>query len=138
MLSTTVPGTSSSRRPAARSVRAATPPIAALRGDLLRQRRFRVQQLQRLTTSAARDRTPSTERRLDEVTIVLQAAARSVLADIDAALHGIEQGTYGKCQKCDTAIPPKRLRTLPMTPLCMPCQHDREQTTTPAHQELEV
>nr|MBA3799487.1 TraR/DksA C4-type zinc finger protein [Geodermatophilaceae bacterium] len=42
------------------------------------------------------------------------------------------------CQRCDTAIPLERLRTLPMIPLCMPCQHDREQTTTPTRQEQEV
>lgn len=106
---------------------AKAPPIAALRADLLRHRRFRVEQLQRPITSAARDRTSSRERRLDEVAVALRAAARSALADIDAALQGIEQGTYGKCQQCDITIPLERLRTLPMIPLCMSCQRDQEQ-----------
>ena len=56
----------------------------------------------------------------------LRAAARSVLADIDAALRRIEQGSYGRCQECGDALTVTRLTALPMAARCGSCQRVRE------------
>ena len=46
----------------------------------------------------------------------------SRLADIDAALARIDDGTYGVCADCSTQIPPRRLEALPFATLCVSCQ----------------
>ena len=45
-----------------------------------------------------------------------------LLRQIRAALGRIENGTFGVCQHCRKAIPPKRLMAVPWTPLCIRCQ----------------
>lgn len=95
-----------------------------LRSDLLSQRRFRSEQLWRLTA------VPADQVGLDahdQVAVALKVGAEKVLADIDAALQRIEEGSYGRCGRCDVGIPLERLTVLPMVRLCMPCQftHDR-------------
>jgi RNA polymerase-binding transcription factor DksA len=48
----------------------------------------------------------------------LQASRREV-AD---ALARIEQGTYGKCERCGNEIPHERLEALPSARLCVACK----------------
>jgi DnaK suppressor protein len=86
------------------------------------QRRFRVAQLEDLAATAA-EPAASTDAARRQITRALTVAAESVLADIDAALNRLQQGTYGKCQQCAAPIPLERLEALPMTRLCMPCQY---------------
>ena len=43
------------------------------------------------------------------------------LQRIEAALHRIEQGTFGSCMRCGEPIAPKRLDFDPTTPLCTTC-----------------
>ena len=56
---------------------------------------------------------------------------RDMLEQIQAALHRIEAGTFGKCVDCGTAIPAGRLRVIPYTPYCVPCanKHAAEEAT---------
>lgn len=56
---------------------------------------------------------------VDEVT---HAHAREELAQVAAALRRMADGTYGLCQDCGEAIDERRLRALPATPFCTPCQ----------------
>lgn len=44
-----------------------------------------------------------------------------MLAQIGIALKRLEGGTYGICEKCDTAIPDDWLATVPYTTLCVTC-----------------
>ena len=44
------------------------------------------------------------------------------LDDVQAALHRIESGTYGKCERCGKDIAPERLEAIPAARLCMPCK----------------
>jgi DnaK suppressor protein len=44
--------------------------------------------------------------------------ARSIAA-IDAAMHRIDAGTYGRCVVCSRAIEPERLAAVPETTLCL-------------------
>ena len=42
--------------------------------------------------------------------------------EIEAALHRIEEGTYGECLRCDAEISIKRLQAVPWAPYCLLCQ----------------
>jgi len=45
--------------------------------------------------------------------------SRAGLAQIDAALGRMEQGTYGICEVCGAEIPDGRLEARPWTPYCI-------------------
>ena len=83
------------------------------------ERRFRAQQLQQLSEAAPDAETDPARR---EIHFALQAAARTALRDIDAALRKIRQGSYGRCPRCGDALSVERLRALPMASLCGRCQ----------------
>jgi RNA polymerase-binding transcription factor DksA len=87
---------------------------------LVEQRSFRVQQLEDLV-----DR--GDDRALGagpaEVRHALRAAAEAALADVDAALRRIEQGTYGRCASCAGMVSRARLEAVPSAPLCGTCHH---------------
>jgi RNA polymerase-binding transcription factor DksA len=57
-----------------------------------------------------------------------QAAAR--LADLDAALARIDNGTYGACERCGSDISIGRLEARPSARTCIRC------ATIPRHQEV--
>lgn len=48
--------------------------------------------------------------------------ARRILGQIDDALHKIEQGTYGACERCGKPIGYERLDAIPYASLCMECK----------------
>ena len=43
------------------------------------------------------------------------------LADVDAALVKIDDGTYGTCEDCGTAIPAARIEAVPAARYCITC-----------------
>lgn len=43
------------------------------------------------------------------------------LAEVEAALHSIEAGSYGICARCAEPISDARLHALPWTRLCLEC-----------------
>jgi DnaK suppressor protein len=51
--------------------------------------------------------------------------AKDLLAQSDAALERIEDGSYGTCAHCGTSIPVARLEALPHTKLCVVCSAAR-------------
>ena len=108
-----------------------------LRSALEQQRQFRADQLDELAAELADPATAADLPRI-HVAAAVRTAAAAALADIDAALQRIEHGGYGTCQQCDTAIPSDRLEILPMSRLCMRCQHAAE-TRRPAttHQAVQ-
>lgn len=55
-----------------------------------------------------------------------------LMRDIGAALHRIEDGTFGICRACGEEIGSKRLAAVPWTPLCIRCREavDREDPGT--------
>jgi RNA polymerase-binding protein DksA len=61
-----------------------------------------------------------------ELDYTLEENSGHVLAEIDAALDRIANGTYGRCTNCDGQIPVERLEALPWATLCIECQRDRE------------
>jgi RNA polymerase-binding transcription factor DksA len=56
------------------------------------------------------------DRELDEG---LEEGAQQTLAEIDAALRRIDDGTYGICEVCGKPIPPERLAAIPWARLCI-------------------
>ena len=49
----------------------------------------------------------------------LKENSEQVLAEIDAALQHIEEGTYGTCAACGKEIAPERLEAHPWASLCI-------------------
>ncbi|MEU4427439.1 TraR/DksA family transcriptional regulator [Actinoplanes sp. NPDC024001] len=56
----------------------------------------------------------------------LLAATRQSLEQITSALNRIADGSYGRCERCTTAIPAERLEALPHARLCVPCQQKHQ------------
>jgi len=44
------------------------------------------------------------------------------MAEVEAALHRLDNGTYGDCSDCGEPIPLQRLQVQPATQRCAPCQ----------------
>ena len=61
-----------------------------------------------------------------ELDYTLEENAEHVLAEIDAALKRIDDGTYGTCTHCGHEIPPERLEARPWATLCIACKRERE------------
>lgn len=51
---------------------------------------------------------------------------RDILERITEALRKIEDGSYGKCDRCDSVINADRLRAIPYATLCIDCQEKLE------------
>ena len=54
--------------------------------------------------------------------LALEESLNKLLECIDNALHKIENGTYGVCDRCDRNINHERLKVLPYATLCIDCQ----------------
>lgn len=66
-----------------------------------------------------------------EVTLSLLGNEKEVLEQIDEALERIEDGSFGRCEDCDLAIPEPRLEAIPYTSLCVQCASQREKGEEP-------
>src|SRR5687767_3530022 len=62
----------------------------------------------------------------EEIEFALIQMKAETLNQIDAALHRLEEGTYGDCFECGDEIPKARLRALPFAVRCKHCEEDRE------------
>jgi RNA polymerase-binding protein DksA len=61
-----------------------------------------------------------------ELDYTLEENSGHLLAEIDAALGRIEEGTYGVCTHKGEQIPVERLEARPWATLCIHCQRERE------------
>lgn len=50
---------------------------------------------------------------------------QDLLAQVNAALQRIEQGTYGICDNCGQPINEKRLEAIPWASLCLKCEAEQ-------------
>nr|WP_202458794.1 TraR/DksA C4-type zinc finger protein [Streptomyces sp. SID5464] len=103
--------------------------LAALRENLHEQRSFRQEQLRQLAgpaTSRAEDRLQRQAAAQVEVRIKLAASARMVLADVEAALTRMNEGSYGTCHLCRRPIDRQRLMIVPQARYCSRCQQVKE------------
>ena len=103
------------------------PHLLTLRGMLLEQRSFRLEQLVELR--AAECRTVDTDaadtaagRARREVAALVADGARRAMADIELALASMVAGHYGCCHACHADIPLAVLEVIPQARLCLSCQ----------------
>ena len=64
----------------------------------------------------------------DEISSQLAEVESRELANIEAALEKMREGTYGRCEGCDENIPLVRLQALPYANHCIQCQTELEKT----------
>lgn len=64
----------------------------------------------------------------DEINSQLAEVESRELANIEAALEKMRNGTYGICEGCAANIPIIRLQALPYATLCIECQTELEKT----------
>ena len=57
-----------------------------------------------------------------EIDLTLQENARGALAQIDRAIHKLDEGTYGQCDNCGKPIGDGRLEIAPYSTLCVDCK----------------
>jgi DnaK suppressor protein len=62
-----------------------------------------------------------------EFTLSLMENDGGTLAQIEASLERIEEGTYGQCEECGVKIPKSRLNAVPYATLCVRCAQQQEQ-----------
>ncbi len=60
-----------------------------------------------------------------EKELSVDANTEDLLRKAENALERLEQGAYGICESCNTAIPVARLEVLPYTTLCIECAQRR-------------
>jgi DnaK suppressor protein len=65
----------------------------------------------------------------EETVSVLHALNRT-LADVNAALDAVDQGSYGTCVVCEEPIGVRRLQTIPWASHCIRCQENLERGQT--------
>ena len=57
-----------------------------------------------------------------EIDNTLEENAENLLRSIDQALERIENGAYGKCERCGQQIAEERLEAIPHATRCIDCQ----------------
>ncbi len=57
-----------------------------------------------------------------EIDYTLEENAENLLRAIDEALERIENGNYGKCERCGQQIAEERLEAIPHATRCIDCQ----------------
>ena len=62
-----------------------------------------------------------------EFTLSLMENDGGTLAQIEASLERIEEGTYGQCEECGARIPKARLNAVPYAAMCVKCASELEQ-----------
>lgn len=58
----------------------------------------------------------------------LREHAATELAEVDAALERLDDGSYGRCEVCGGDIGDERLEVLPQTRYCLEHQRERERS----------
>jgi DnaK suppressor protein len=61
-----------------------------------------------------------------ELTLNLLGSEKEVLDQINAALERIDEGSFGRCERCEKKIPEARLEALPYAALCVQCASQEE------------
>ncbi len=53
--------------------------------------------------------------------LALKRHLEKMLEQVELAMHRIEKGSYGVCERCGGLISPERLQVMPSATLCMGC-----------------
>ncbi|GID93210.1 TraR/DksA family transcriptional regulator [Amorphoplanes digitatis] len=110
-----------------RTRHASTVPMELLRGILEERYAVDTGRLTRMTVHAVLPSGPGRDVR----TLALHTVSvRQRLAETAQALRRMSEGTYGRCEDCDKAIPLGRLRATPHAARCAPCESRTAFATT--------
>lgn len=71
--------------------------------------------------SSSGDADPGSETSEEERARMLLGTEGNLLAEVNDALLRLQAGTFGKCEKCGTAIAKARLEALPYARHCIAC-----------------
>ena len=63
-----------------------------------------------------------------ELTLGLLGSGKEALDQIEAAIGRIEDGSFGRCEKCAGKIPKSRLDAIPYAAQCVRCASQREKS----------
>jgi RNA polymerase-binding protein DksA len=118
--------------------------LQALTEELFRQRAVLVGEVADVEADLKfiqEDREPELEELAQEdraarLLVQLDDRERHEIAEIDAAMRRIAEGTYGICEGCEGAIAEARLRALPATRFCVDCAREQEQVPSLAAEEV--
>jgi RNA polymerase-binding transcription factor DksA len=107
--------------------------VHRLRGDLSELRRDAFLGWEReagggLSSSLLHPVDLATETCAEELGLDLLGNEEQLLAEVDAALTRIDQGTFGRCEKCAKEIARARLLALPYARCCRACAEQDEQS----------
>ena len=61
-----------------------------------------------------------------DLNLALRSNSQDLLAQVEAAIGRIDDGTYGICARCGKEINPERLDALPYATYCITCQSEIE------------
>jgi RNA polymerase-binding transcription factor DksA len=61
-----------------------------------------------------------------EKALAIEGALEDILADVEHALHKVDDESYGVCDACGQPIDSARLQALPQASLCMACKTCQE------------
>ena len=61
-----------------------------------------------------------------ELTLTLLGSDEGILDQVEAAIHRIEDGGYGRCEECGEPIPKLRLDAIPYAAECERCASQQE------------
>lgn len=64
---------------------------------------------------------------IEDTGIAVADIKRQNLEQMDAALGGLEQGTYGVCEVCGGDIDEERLKAVPFATTCVKCKGEGEE-----------
>jgi DnaK suppressor protein len=65
-----------------------------------------------------------------ELTLTLLGSGENILDQVEAAIHRIEDGDYGWCERCGEEIPKSRLNAIPYAADCVQCASEEEEVLT--------
>ena len=60
------------------------------------------------------------------VSVHIKNRERDILVQIDQALHRMEKGVFGECERCGEDISEARIKAFPFTTLCIDCKAEIE------------
>lgn len=84
-------------------------------------------QKERLSDSAGDDQVDSGSKTVErEQEISLANSVRDRMIQVERALERLDEGDYGICERCGTAIPAARLAAFPSATLCVNCKQLEE------------
>jgi DnaK suppressor protein len=70
-----------------------------------------------------------------ELTLSLLGSERDALAQIEAAITRIEDGSFGRCETCGEPITKARLEAIPYVAQCVQCASEQEGASSDSRRE---